>query len=83
MARLVKQALPQPPAQYDQQYLAQLVDAVNRYMFQREALAELIAARFIMTDPPDTTVGSPVGTCYLKNCATCGQVLSVVQQGDP
>jgi hypothetical protein len=56
---------------------------VNRYMFQAQALGEWTAARYIMTDAPLTTVGSPVGTLYLKNCATCGLVLSVVQTGDP
>ena len=83
MPRQIKQTLPQPPPVYDQEYLARLAEAVNKYMFQAQALGEWTAARYIMTDPPLTTMGSPVGTLYLKNCATCGLVLSVVQVGDP
>ena len=71
MARSVRQLIPAPPDHYDQQYLSRLVDALNRYMFQRQALGELIAARFIMTDAPsipdlfpDTTTLA-TGTLYL------------------
>jgi len=83
MPRQIKQTLPQPPAAYDQAYIAKLADAINRYMFQAQALGELTAARFIMTDPPTTTLGSPVGTLYLKTCPACGLVLTVVQESDP
>jgi hypothetical protein len=72
MARQVRQTLPDPPPEYDQQYVASLARSVNNYMGQATALAELIAARFIMTDPvkipgdlPDTS-SLPVGTVYLK-----------------
>jgi hypothetical protein len=78
MARQVRQTLPDPPDQYDQQYIAALVRSVNSYMSQAQALGEVVAARFIMTDPvpvpgdyagmvgsPDTS-GLPVGTLYLK-----------------
>jgi hypothetical protein len=71
MARVVRQRLPEPPPQYDQEYIAQLAEAVNRYMVQREAQGELIAGRFIMTDPvnipgdlPDTSTLA-TGTEYL------------------
>jgi hypothetical protein len=71
MARTVRQDLPSPPAIYDQAYIAQLAEAINRYMVQREAPAEVIAARFILVDPleipgdvPDTT-GLPTGMLYL------------------
>ena len=71
MARTVRQDLPMPPAIYDQAYIAQLTEAINRYMIQREAPAEVIAARFILLDPlhipgdvPDTT-GLPTGMFYL------------------
>jgi hypothetical protein len=71
VARIVKQNLPQPPPEYSQEYIAQLADAVNRYMIQREAQGEMIAARYIMTDPvsipgdlPDTST-LPTGTEYL------------------
>jgi hypothetical protein len=73
MARIVKQNLPQPPPQYDQEYVAQLANAVNRYMVQREAQGEVIAARFVMTDPvmvpgdlPDTSTLA-TGTQYLAS----------------
>lgn len=51
MARQVRQTLPDPPDQYDQQYIAALVRSVNSYMSQAQALGEVIAARFIMTSP--------------------------------
>jgi len=72
MARIVRQTLPKPPAIYDQAYIADLADAVNEYMFQREAPGEVIAARFIMVAPlhiPDdqaTTAGLPTGMLVLK-----------------
>jgi hypothetical protein len=77
MARIVKQNLPQPPPEYDQAYTAQLARAVNQYMIQRESAGEVIAARFIMTDPPyvggtppvtgyPDTKELPTGTLYLK-----------------
>ena len=91
MARVVKQNLPQPPETYDQDYIAQLVGAVNRYMVQREAQGEMVAARFIMTDPISvpgdypTTAGLPTGTIYLKQVpgAPAGTMfLTVVGKGD-
>jgi len=72
MARTVRQALPQPPPAYDQAYLAQLAEAINYYMFQREAPGELIAARFILVDPlhvpgdQATMAGLPTGMLVLK-----------------
>jgi hypothetical protein len=72
MARQVRQTLPDPPSQYDQEYIAALVRSVNHYMGQAQALGEVIAARFIMTDPvaipqdlPNTST-LPVGELYLK-----------------
>jgi hypothetical protein len=96
MARVVKQNLPEPPPQYDQAYIAQLTKAVNQYILQREALGELIAARFIMTDPPYVGTGTPVpgypdtsklptGTVYLKQVpgAPAGTYfLTVVKESD-
>lgn len=77
MARLIRQPLPEPPATYDQSYLAKLVHALNLFMLQSTAQAEVIAATFICTAPvivdpsgtiprsvPDTT-GLPTGTFYL------------------
>jgi hypothetical protein len=71
MARTVRQTLPKPPPIYDQGYIAQLADAVNEYMFQREALGEQISGRFVMTNPvsipgdlPDTKTLA-TGTLYL------------------
>lgn len=52
MPRAVRQILPQPPPVYDQSYIAKLVQAVNRYIVQRESLGEQITARLIMVDPP-------------------------------
>jgi len=95
MARVVKQTLPQPPPQYDQDYIAQLVEAVNRYMIQREAQGEMIAARFISTDMPivaASTAGAypdtsllPTGTLYLTQVpgGTPGQYfVTVVKKAD-
>jgi len=65
MARAVKQNLPQPPPTYDQEYVAQLANAINRYMVQREAPGESIAARFISTDMPIVDKTPPTGvTAY-------------------
>lgn len=72
MARLIRQSLPEPPAAYDQAYLSKLVNAVNMFMLQTTAQAEVVAARFICTDPvwipphlPDTST-LPTGMLYLK-----------------
>lgn len=83
MARQVRQTLPDPPPEYDQQYMAALARSVNNYMGQATALAEVIAARYIMTDVPTGTVGLPVGTLYLKTLASGEKVLTVVMVGDP
>jgi hypothetical protein len=71
MARSLRQALPQPPPVYDQAYIAQLTDAINRYITAKESQGEEIAARFVMTDPvsvpgdlPDTSTLA-TGTLYL------------------
>jgi len=52
MARVLRQVIPKAPTEYDQNYISQLADAINRYIVQREAQAEVIAARFVMTDVP-------------------------------
>lgn len=90
MARVVKQIVPAPPDHYDREYIAKLADALNKYMFQRQALGELIAARFIMTDPPtippDATPQLATGTLVLKPLpgAPAGTYyLTVVQETDP
>ena len=83
MARQIRQTLPQPGKTYDQGEVAQIAAAVQRYMFQAQAPAEVVAARFIMVDQPTSTVGLAVGTLYLKNIAGVGLVVSVVQEGDP
>lgn len=69
--RQIRQKLPDPPPQYDQIYLAQLADAVNDYMVQATAPAEVLAARFICVDPihipgdvPDQST-LPTGMLYL------------------
>jgi len=82
MARQVRQTLPDPPPTYNQEYIAALARSVNAYMGQAQALAEVTAGRFIMTDQPTSTVGLPVGTLYLRNVGGVW-VLSVVMQGDP
>lgn len=82
MARQVRQRLPDPPPTYDQNYIAALARSVDSYMNQAQALAEVVAARFIMTDPPTTTVGLKVGTLYLTTVSGV-PVLSVVQETDP
>jgi len=92
MARAIRQSLPKPPPTYDQAYMAQLADAVNRFMFQETAPGEIIAARFIVVQPihvpgdQATTAGLPTGTIILKPFP--GQpagtyYLTVVAPGDP
>jgi hypothetical protein len=72
MARQVRQTLPDPPPQYDQEYIAALARSINSFMGQATALAEVTAGRFITTDPvavpgdlPNTTT-LPTGMLYLK-----------------
>jgi len=86
MARVVRQSLPQPPPVYDQTYISRLTDAVNEYMFQAQAPAEVIAARFILVDPlhipadvPDTT-GLPTGMMYLGSAFAASADTTVIQQ---
>jgi hypothetical protein len=75
MGRVIKQPLPQPPAAYDQTYVAQLADAINDYMYQAQAPAEAVAARFILIDPVhipgdlSNTAGLPTGMIYLAPVA--------------
>jgi hypothetical protein len=90
MARVLKQSLPKPPDHYDQAYISQLVDAVNRYMFQAQAQGETIVARLIMTDPPGPAdsppTGLPTGMVYLKQVpgGAPGDVfLTIVKDTDP
>lgn len=77
MSRVVRQPLPDPPPGYDQQYFLRLVNALNLFMNQVIAPAEIIGARFIATSTPivdptgenpdaqlDTT-GLPTGLLYL------------------
>ena len=51
-------------------------------MGQAQALGEVIAARFIMTDHPTSPVGLKVGTLYLTTVSGV-QVLTVVKESDP
>jgi hypothetical protein len=81
MARLIRQALPDPPPTYDPAYVAKLVNAINLFMLQTTALAEVVAARYIcsapvIVDPTGTvsgsvatTAGLPTGTFYLYRAA--------------
>jgi hypothetical protein len=73
MARVVKQSIPKPPPQYSQEHAAQMAEAINRYMIQRESLGEMPAGRFVLTDPvaipgdlPNTS-GLPNGMMYLTS----------------
>jgi hypothetical protein len=88
MARQVRQTLPDPPPQYDQEYIAALARSINSFMGQATALAEVTAGRFITTDPvavpgdlPDTTA-LPTGMLYLKPIMNVEDVpgTSVAQQ---
>jgi hypothetical protein len=93
MARQVRQTLPDAPPEYDQAYIAALARSLNSYMNQAQALGEVVAARFIMTDPvhvpgdiphikgQPTTAGLPVGTLYLTTVSGV-PVLTVVMKGD-
>ena len=90
--RQIRQKLPEAPPVYDQAYIAQLADAVNDYMVQATAPAEVIAARFICVDPvnvpndiPDTST-LPTGMLYLKQVpgAPAGTYfLTIVTPQDP
>jgi hypothetical protein len=95
MPRQIKQTLPTPPPVYDQEYIARLADAVNRYMFQAQAPAEVTAARFVCTDVPvlpelstggPDTRGLPTGAIYLAQVpgAPAGALfLTLVTESDP
>jgi hypothetical protein len=91
MARSVRQSIPKAPAAYDQQHAAQTAAALDRYMVQREALGEVVAGRFILTDPiripadQATTAGLPLGTIYLKEVTpgSGNYFLTVVTGSDP
>jgi hypothetical protein len=84
--RQIRQLLPKAPPAYDQDYIAQLADAVNDFMVQATAPAEVTAARFICTDPvyvpstdvPDTTT-LETGTLYLgaPNAATVDSTVAI------
>ena len=78
MARVIRQDLPTPPATYDQAYFAKLVGAINEFMLQMTAPAEVVAATYICTAPVivdpsaspvpgsfPSTKGLPTGTFYL------------------
>lgn len=77
MARIIRQPLPDPPKTYDQEYVSKLANAVNQFMLQSTAPAEVVAATYIMTAPVivdptgavagsvKSTVGLPNGTLYL------------------
>jgi hypothetical protein len=81
VARIIRQPMPEPPSTYDQSYVSKLVNAVNQYMLQATAQAEVVAANYIMTapvvvDPSGTvpgsvtsTAGLPNGTLYLYRAA--------------
>lgn len=51
MARVIRQPLPEPPATYDPSYIAKLANAINMFMLQTTAQAEVVAARYICTVP--------------------------------
>jgi hypothetical protein len=86
MARIVKQPLPQPPPVYDQAYVSQLAAAINQYMIQAQAPAEVTAARFILVDPLHvpgdvaSTAGLPTGMMYLGPALAASADSSVIQQ---
>lgn len=81
MARVIRQPLPEPPATYDPSYIAKLANAINMFMLQSTAQAEVVAARYICTapviiDPSGNIAGSvpstrglPTGTLYLYRVA--------------
>jgi hypothetical protein len=81
MARIIRQPLPDPPATYDPVYVAKLVNAINQFMLQTTAEAEVVAATFISTAPVvvdptgavpgsvTNTAGLPNGTFYLYRTA--------------
>jgi hypothetical protein len=81
MARVIRQPLPEPPASYDPSYISKLANAINQFMLQVTAQAEVIAASFICTapvivDPTGAVAGSvpstkglPTGTFYLYRAA--------------
>lgn len=82
MARIIRQPLPEPPATYDQSYVSKLANAVNLFMLQTTAQAEMVAASYVCTAPVivdpsanpvagsvPNTVGLPTGTLYLFRTA--------------
>lgn len=55
--RILRQQIPTPPPHYDQTYVSQLVSAVNDYMTQAASPGDVVAGRFILSDPTGLIVG--------------------------
>jgi len=86
--RILNQALPNAPREYDQVYVNQLAAAINNYMNQASAPGDVIGARFIMNDFPlvdptnpyayPDTSRFPTGMFYLLPTGFGGYYLTVL-----
>lgn len=72
-----------PPAQYDQTYMAQLVSTLNGFFLSLGNGVDLNINNLKLNSVPDATGGLRVGAVYLKTLTSGERVLSVVLPGDP
>lgn len=59
------QALPQPPAQYDQEWAWQLKRALDAYMAQNEVPGEIVGINPLYLKYPTNGYGLPSGSAWM------------------
>lgn len=82
-AQVAHPVLPNPPAQYDQFYMQQLVSLLNRFISAFYLGLEMNANTLQLSNLDTDTVGLRQGVVYLKTLASGEKVLSIVLPGDP
>jgi len=81
--------VPQAPPQYDQAYMARLVDVLNKIVEQLTRPQQLTGATLVLTDLPHETPrqeinGEPLeGEIYTKVCSGCAAVVLAINQTLP
>ena len=72
--------LPQPPAVYDQAYMARLVDILSKLVEQIEKPSHIVAGMLTLTDLEEETPRTDVpGEVYIKDCPACGVKVLAIQ----
>jgi hypothetical protein len=82
-AQVAHPVLPNPPAQYDQSHMQQLVSLLNRFISNFYLGIELNATSLQLANLDTDTVGLRAGVVYLKTLTSGEKVLSIVLPGDP